>query len=121
MPPRIWMPNFPLVLRLKAPKQVHPPVKMPPAGMEGSFKTTEIVLETVPQLTKPEMMRFLRTVYGLDVKRINSVNVMGHRHNDQSRMPRRDKDYKRFYVKLNHAVELPNVPKALHIVKDAAD
>ncbi|CAN8062596.1 unnamed protein product [Agarophyton chilense] len=120
MPPRFWMPNFPLVLRLKAPSRVYPHVKMPPDGTEGTFKTTEIVLETVQQLTKPEMMRFLRAVYGLDVKRIKTVNVMGHRRNEISRMPRRDKDFKRFYVKLNQAVELPNVPKAIDIVKNEA-
>lgn len=85
--------------------------------MEGTFHTSEIVLETVQQLTKPEMKRFLTAVYGLDVKRINSLNVMGNRRNESSQMPRRDKDFKRFYVKLNQPVELPNIPKSLDIVK----
>ena len=65
------------------------------------------------------MKHFLTSVYGLDVKRINALNVMGRRRNANSRMPVQGKDYKRFYVKLNDEVELPNIPKSLNVVKEA--
>lgn len=85
-------------------------------GTEGKFRTSEIILETVPQLTKPEMKNFLMSVYGLNVKEIHSLVRMGRRRNMRSAMPRFDKDMKRFYVKLHDEVEIPNVPKALQIV-----
>lgn len=56
-------------------------------------------------------------VYGLNVKSVNSVVRMGRRRNISSTMPYHEKDFKRFYVKLHDEVELPNVPKALHLVK----
>lgn len=71
-------------------------------------------------MTKIEIGEFLRSVYGIDVVRVNSLNVMGRRRNENTTMPRQGKDFKRFYVKLRSEVELPNVPKPLHEVKKAA-
>lgn len=71
-------------------------------------------------MTKIEIGEFLRNVYGIDVVRVNSLNVMGRRRNENTSMPRQEKDFKRFYVKLRSEVELPNVPKPLHEVKKAA-
>lgn len=56
-------------------------------------------------------------VYGLNIKGIHSLVRMGQRRNQGTSMPRHEKDIKRFYVKLHDEVELPNVPKALHVVK----
>lgn len=70
-------------------------------------------------MTKIEMGEFLRNVYGIDVVRVNSLNIMGRRRNEKTAMPRQEKDFKRFYVKLSSEVELPNVPKPLHQVKEA--
>lgn len=91
------------------------------SGTEGTFKTTELVLETVQQLSKPQLKNFLTAVYGLDINRINVVNVMGRRRNENTIMPKQEKDYKRFYVKLNDEVELPNVPKSLEVIKKAME
>lgn len=68
-------------------------------------------------MTKPEMKNFLMAVYGLDVKKIDSLVRMGVRRNEASEMPRQLKDFKRFYVKLNDFIELPNVPKSLSVIK----
>lgn len=60
-------------------------------------------------------------VYGFNVKKIHSLVRMGRRRNEASNMPRHDKDFKRFYVMLHDEVELPNIPKALGVVKGLAD
>eukprot|EP00177_Eucheuma_denticulatum_P001822 GFKZ01003256.1.p1 GENE.GFKZ01003256.1~~GFKZ01003256.1.p1 ORF type:complete len:137 (+),score=18.28 GFKZ01003256.1:159-569(+) len=117
-PPRIWMPNFPLRLRLKPPPMVQ--VAMPEQGTEGTFKTKHLVFETVPQITKLEIGEFLRNVYGIEVVKVNSLVIMGRRRNEDSNMPRHGKDFKRFYVRLGSEVELPNVPRPLDKVKNAA-
>lgn len=72
-------------------------------------------------MTKPELKNFLMSVYGINVKRIHSLVIMGRRRNEASSMPRHGKDIKRFYVKLNDEVELPNIPKALNVVKGLPD
>lgn len=64
-------------------------------------------------LTKIEMRRFLESVYGMDIKDIHSLNVMGRRRNESTIMARKGKDFKRFYVRLNAAVDVPNVPKQI--------
>lgn len=117
-PPKIWMPNFPLRLKLKAPPKAH--VEMPPVGTEGVFKTKELVFETVQQMTKIEIKQFLQAVYGIDVNRVHSVNVMGKRKGEMTSMPVQEKDFKRFYVKLKSDVELPNIPKQLDQLKTSA-
>lgn len=118
---KLWFPNFPLVLRLKpTPKQASR-IEMPADGTEGIFKTNEIILDTVPTLTKPEIKNFLMAVYGLNVKKINSLVRMGTRRNERSEMPRQLKDFKRFYVTLHEEVYLPNVPKSLSTIRENAE
>lgn len=68
-------------------------------------------------MTKPQMKNFLMSVYGFNVKKINSLVRMGVRRNEGTSMPRHGKDFKRFYVRLNDYVEIPNVPKSLNVVK----
>lgn len=70
-------------------------------------------------MTKIEIRRFLRSVYGIDVDRVHSLNVMGRRRGEMTQMPVQGKDFKRFYVKLKSDVELPNVPKPLEELKKA--
>ena len=64
------------------------------------------------------MKNYLTAFYGMDIKRINSLVVMGRRTNKRSIMPRQGKDYKKFYVKLNDEVELPNIPKPVDVIKN---
>lgn len=90
-------------------------------GTEGTFRTSEVIFETVPQMTKPELKNFLMAVYGLNIKSIHSLVAMGRRRNESSTMPRHGKDIKRFYIKLNDEVELPNIPKARSVVKGLPD
>lgn len=85
-------------------------------GTEGVFKTNELIFETRYPLTKIEMKRFLRAVYGIDATQVHSLNVMGRRRGEMTTMPRQGKDFKRFYVKLDEIVELPNVPKAIELI-----
>jgi ribosomal protein L23 len=68
-------------------------------------------------MTKIEARRILEAVYGVQVTGIHSLNRMGKRRNEQTRMPKQDKDFKRFFVRLSTDVELPNVPKAMDQLK----
>lgn len=75
----------------------------------------------MPRLTKPEMKNFLMSVYGFNVKKINSLVRMGIRRNEKSGMPRQLKDFKRFYITLDEEIYLPNVPKSLATVRETME
>lgn len=89
-------------------------------GTEGTFRTQEVVLETVQSMTKIEMKRLLEAMYGVQVERVHSLNVLGKRKSEHTLMAYKKKDFKRFYVRLTTPVDLPNVPKAIdRLGKDA--
>lgn len=117
MPPRIWMPNVRLRLKLRpAPSEAHR-VKMPEAGTEGTFRTQTLIVETPPQVTKVEAKMLLSSVYGMHIDQVSSLNMMGSRQRiafkpgDSRGAIKREKDTKRFYIKLSSAVNVPTVPK----------
>lgn len=80
-------------------------------GTEGTFRTNEVIIETVKSLTKVETKRFLEAVYGVEVASVHSLNRMGKRHAEHTLQAYQKKDFKRFYVRLTTPVDLPNVPK----------
>jgi ribosomal protein L23 len=83
------------------------------AGTEGIFRTSEVIIETVQSMTKIEMKRLLEAVYGVEVEKVHSLNVLGKRRGDHTIMARKKNDFKRFYVHLSSPVDLPNVPKSI--------
>lgn len=83
------------------------------SGTEGVFRTKEVVVETVKSMTKIETKRLLEAVYGVQVDTVHSLNRMGKRKGENTIMAQKKKDFKRFYVKLSTAVDLPNVPKQI--------
>eukprot|EP00171_Calliarthron_tuberculosum_P001737 IDg1737t1 len=68
MPPRIWMPNFPLRLRFMPSPFLQPTTTMPSHGTEGTFRTDVLTFDTVQNLTKVEIKDFLQKVYGFNVE-----------------------------------------------------
>jgi ribosomal protein L23 len=64
-------------------------------------------------MTKIEMKRLLEAVYGVEVEKVHSLNVMGRRRGENTVMAQKKKDFKRFYVRLTSPVDLPNVPKSI--------
>lgn len=86
-------------------------------GVEGTFKTNTLIVETPPQVTKVEARLMLSSVYGMDVDKLSSLNIMGGRQRiafkpgDSRGAVKKDKDMKRFYVKLTSPVEVPTAPK----------
>lgn len=87
------------------------------AGTEGTFRAQEVIIETTKHMTKIETRSILEAMYGIKVEQIHSLNRMGRRKGETSMMPKQTKDFKRFYVTLTNPVELPNVPKALELLK----
>lgn len=81
------------------------------AGTEGTFRTNEVVIETVQSLTKVETKRILEAIYGVEVDSVHSLNRMGKRRAEHTLQAYKKKDFKRFYVRLTSPVDLPNVPK----------
>jgi len=85
--------------------------------VEGTFKTNTLIVETPPQVTKVEARLLLSSVYGMDVDKLTSLNIMGGRQRiafkpgDSRGAVKKDKDMKRFYVKLTSPVEVPTAPK----------
>ncbi|GAB0491165.1 hypothetical protein MMPV_002417 [Pyropia vietnamensis] len=117
MPPRIWMPNVRMRLKLRPAPSDAGRVRMPEAGTEGTFRTQTLVVETPPQLTKVEAKMLLSSIYGMHIDQVASLNMMGGRQRiafkegDNRGTVKKDKDMKRFYVKLSSAVDVPTVPK----------
>lgn len=117
MPPRIWMPNVRMRLKLRPAPSEAGRVTVPEAGTEGTFRTQTLVVETPPQLTKVEAKTLLSSVYGMHIDQVASLNMMGSRQRiafkpgDSRGTIKKEKDTKRFYVKLSSAVDVPTVPK----------
>jgi ribosomal protein L23 len=92
------------------------------AGTEGVFRTNEVILETVQSMTKIETKRFLEAVYGVEVESVHSLNRMGKRKSEHTLLAYKEKDFKRFYVKLTTPIDLPNTPKPIDMLdKKAAE
>jgi ribosomal protein L23 len=87
-------------------------------GSEGTFRTNEVILDTVQTMTKIETKRLLEAMYGVQVEAVHSLNRMGKRHSEHTLQAYKKKDFKRFYVKLTTPVDLPNVPKAIDRLAD---
>lgn len=117
MPPRIWMPNVRMRLKLRPAPSDAGRTRLPEAGTEGTFRTQTLVVETPPQLTKVEAKMLLSSIYGMHIDQVASLNIMGGRQRiafkqgDTRGAVKKDKDMKRFYVKLSSAVDVPTVPK----------
>ena len=70
------------------------------------------MIETLPSVNKVEAKIFLEKIYGMEIEKIHSVNVLG-KVRRFGKHEYRTKAYKRLYVKLQEPVELPNIPKPL--------
>jgi ribosomal protein L23 len=79
-----------------------------------------VIIETVKSMTKIETKRILEAIYNIQVTGIHSLNRMGKRRNEGTRMPMQENDVKRFFVRLSTDVELPNVPKAIDCLKKSS-
>lgn len=89
-------------------------------GTEGVFRTNNVIIETVKSMTKIETKRLLEAVYGVEVAEVHSLIRRGKRRSEQTVQAYKKKDFKRFYVKLSTAVDLPNVPKPLEEASSSA-
>lgn len=76
-------------------------------------------METIQSMTKIETKRLLEAVYGVEVAQVHSLNRMGKRRSEHTLMAYQKGDFKRFYVKLSTAVDLPNVPKSIERFTDS--
>lgn len=109
MPPRFFFPNINLRLRF-APGSKGEAAQWARSTAE-TFRTRFIIVNTAPSMTKIEIKQTLESLYGLSVQSVNTLNVYGTRKRALGRYPKREKDFKKAYVRLSKEVELPRDPR----------
>ncbi|BBM99732.1 large subunit ribosomal protein L23 [Marchantia polymorpha subsp. ruderalis] len=68
----------------------------------------EVAFKTVPSASKIEIRRVLESVYGLEVEKVNTLNMEGKKKlNRKTGKYYRRPDYKKAYVVLKNPVTLP--------------
>lgn len=90
---KVWFPNFPLRL-------------IPRALKVRDDKVYELVFKTVPSVGKFDLKRFLESVYGYDVEKVNTVVYEGKKKRDRYGFYRRP-DWKKAYVTLRTPLDKP--------------
>ncbi|GAB4817440.1 hypothetical protein N2152v2_004486 [Parachlorella kessleri] len=94
-----YFPNFPLKL-----------IPLTEAQQKVYEKTgflRELAFRTIPSVNKAEIKSFLEKVYGLNVEKVNTVNVEGQKKRGKQGFFRRS-DYKKAYVFLREAPAQPS-------------
>ncbi|KAF6002784.1 54S ribosomal protein L23, mitochondrial [Cyanidiococcus yangmingshanensis] len=109
MPPRFYFPN--LNLRLRFEPALRSELRELPRSVAETFRTRFVKLRTIPSMTRIEIKQILEKLYGVQVERVNTLNVYGKKRRYLGRYEKRDHDYKTAYVKLAEEVELPRDPR----------
>ncbi|KAM7277536.1 hypothetical protein ACFE04_004670 [Oxalis oulophora] len=74
--------------------------------MPASFNNIkELALKTIPSATKPEIRSVLQSMYGLEVEKIRTLNMLGKTKRVKGRLVARP-NYKKAYVSLKHPISI---------------
>ncbi|XP_024386517.1 uncharacterized protein [Physcomitrium patens] len=80
---------------------------------------TEVAFKTIPSASKIEIKRVLETLYGLQVAKVNTLNMEGKKKRAKGSLAfYRRPDYKKAYVTLKEPVSLPANLFPLNMVKE---
>jgi ribosomal protein L23 len=63
-----------------------------------------LCFRTEQSVTKPEIRQYLKKLYGLEIKKVNTWNKMGKIQKTRIRSYYRDPDFKKVIVELQHPV-----------------
>lgn len=70
---------------------------------------TEVAFKTIPSASKIEIKRVLESIYGLQVAKVNTLNMEGKKKRAKGNLAfYRRPDYKKAYVTLKEPVSLPD-------------
>mmetsp|Transcript_48661 Transcript_48661/g.155720 ORF Transcript_48661/g.155720 Transcript_48661/m.155720 type:complete len:129 (-) Transcript_48661:1107-1493(-) len=92
---KIWLPN--LVMKLL-------PTSTKFSGEPAMIK--QIAFRVTPKTTKPDIKEHLQKLYGLDIERVDTVNIEGKKKRVGQKFFRRP-DWKKAYVYLREPVPVP--------------
>eukprot|EP00245_Coleochaete_scutata_P017949 TRINITY_DN9076_c0_g1_i1.p1 TRINITY_DN9076_c0_g1~~TRINITY_DN9076_c0_g1_i1.p1 ORF type:complete len:115 (-),score=24.14 TRINITY_DN9076_c0_g1_i1:185-529(-) len=74
---------------------------------ESRENITQVAFRTIPSATKIEIRRVLESLYGLEIAKVDTLNMEGKKKRTPSGFVRRP-DYKKAYVTLKEPVTLSN-------------
>jgi len=80
---------------------------------------TEVAFKTIPSASKIEIKRVLESIYGLQVAKVNTLNMEGKKKRAKGNLAfYRRPDYKKAYVTLKEPVSLPDNLFPLNMMED---
>lgn len=96
-----------LASKLPGRTQFFPNVEMALMPTRGrSIQKNVIRVRVPPRMGKTEIKQMLTRAYGLNVIKVNTLNVDGQKKRTAIRTVRKEPDYKAVYVMLDSAVDL---------------